>query len=131
LRYISSCYRSLGNISKSIEYGIKAVLEWDASRETWMELADAAYAGSDWRTNYWAATEALALTTITTSYRTEARNWGHRPHDHAALAAYHLGLFTDAIKHGKEALRLNPGDARLLSNLQFYVDGLNKQLELV
>ena len=131
LRYISSCYRNLGNTSKSIEYGMKAVLEWNASRETWMELADAAYAGSDWHTCYWAATKALALTTITTSYRTEARNWGYRPHDHAALSAYHLGLFTDAVKHGREAVRLCPGDSRLISNLQFYVDGLNRQLELV
>jgi glycosyltransferase involved in cell wall biosynthesis len=130
LRYISICHRHLGQLKESQAAAMRAVAEWDTSREPWMELANAAYANSDWYTCYWAATKTLSLTTPTDTYRVEARNWGAKPHDHAALAAYHLGLYSEAVKQGRAAVRLAPSDERLTSNLEFYIQSFNTELQL-
>ena len=46
--------------------------------------------------------------------------WDHTPWDLAALAAYNLKKFDEALKYGTKALELNPNDARLLANLGYY-----------
>ena len=53
-------------------------------------------------------------------------SWGEEPFDHAALAAYHLGMYERAVVYGQEALDMNPTNARLLTNLAFYEQALTK-----
>ena len=48
------------------------------------------------------------------TYISEGDSWGPLPYDLAALASYRLGDRAAAAEYGQQALRLAPGDARLL-----------------
>lgn len=120
LRYMARCYRSIGKLYESQHTAIKAVLEWDRSREPWIELCRSAHATRDWHTVYWAATKCLGITERALSYMSDSSSWGSEPYDHAALSAYNLGLYQQAVEHGLLALELNPEAERLATNLLFY-----------
>lgn len=122
LRYMARCYRNMGKIYESQHTAIKAVLEWERSREPWIELCRSAQATRDWQTMYWAATKCLSITERALSYMSDSSSWGWEPYDHAALAAYNLGLYKEAVNYGQQALELNPGVERLATNLVFYKD---------
>jgi len=87
-----------------------------------MELARCANAARDWATCYWAVTKALAITERGKSYMSEGASWGHEPYDLGALSAYYSGLYAQAIELGQTALSLSPGNQRLKSNLDFYLE---------
>jgi hypothetical protein len=46
--------------------------------------------------------------------------WCFMVYDYAALSAYNTGLYKQAIEYGEEALKLQPDDQRLKTNLEFY-----------
>ena len=50
--------------------------------------------------------------------------WGALPHDLAAISAYNLGNYDDAIKHGQNAVDIDPDNTRLVNNLAYYQDQL-------
>lgn len=120
LRYISRAYKHLGQAKLAQEYAVKAVLECDTTRESWLELARISYHNQDWSTCYWAATKCLSITTRTLSYMGDSAAWGSEPYDLAAIAAYNLKLHREAITFGSKAVELNPNDQRLIKNLEFY-----------
>lgn len=120
LRFISRCYRNMNCLEESQNWAIKATLEWPFSREPWFELSQAAYANMDWHTVYWAASKCLSISNKHMTYMTDSACWGPIPYDHAALAAYHLGLYPQAFEYGMKALELSPDDIRLQTNLKFY-----------
>lgn len=124
LRFRSRCLRNLKKLVESQQTAMLATLEWPHSREPWLELARAAYATKDWHTCYYAATKCLSITERTMTYIGESVCWGYEPYDHAALAAYNLGLYEKAYEYGKEAVNLNPQDPRLQSNLDFYKENI-------
>ena len=43
-----------------------------------------------------------------------------KPYDLAAVAAYYLGLKTEALKYGQKAVELEPNNERLIKNLEYY-----------
>lgn len=98
----------------------KAVAEDPSVRETWCDLAQACYAKGLWEECYGAACNALKITKNTFVYTVDANNWGARPHDLAAIAAYRLGFKQEAIKHGEKAVELEPNNERLIKNLEYY-----------
>jgi hypothetical protein len=53
-------------------------------------------------------------------YTTSAASWDYRLNDFAALSAYNLGLKEIAIEQGELALKLDPENERLKTNLGFY-----------
>lgn len=53
-------------------------------------------------------------------YTVDPSVWGALPHDLAALAAWHLGLRDEAVKHGGAALAIEPTNPRLLQNFGYY-----------
>ena len=67
-----------------------------------------------------AASKALAITEPSYSFDTVKANWGSRPHDVAAVAAWRLGMDDAALKHGEAMAALRPGDERAASDLGFY-----------
>ena len=127
-RHMSHCLRQLGNNAEAFEAAIQGMLEWNQTREPWMEIARSAYALKDWPTCYWAATKALAIASVSTTYVSDPTSWGYEPYDLAALGAYNLGLHHEAVKHGSSALGKVPDDARLKSNLDFYTSKLEIQV---
>lgn len=122
LRYISRCYRNLKDFKQSQNYALRSVVEWDQTREPWMEVCRASYAMNDWSTLYWAATKCLAITNSGQSYMNDSSSWGAEPYDFAAISAHYLGLKQQALDYGTEAVKLNPNDNRLQINLRYYQD---------
>lgn len=98
----------------------KATDEAPERREAWVELADFYHQKKQWHSCYYAARRALEITEKPLEYLCEDFAWGALPHDLTALAAFHIGLRSDAIRHGHIAVELNPNDERLRTNLQHY-----------
>lgn len=100
---------------------LSAASESPDRREQWVDLAEYYHDNLRWAECYSAATRALSITDKPLEYICEAKAWGARPHDLAALAAYHLG-FPQCLAHSKTAMLLDPGDTRLSTNHEFYVE---------
>jgi len=119
-RHMSHCLRQLGKAKEAYDAAICSTLEWNATREPWMEVARSAYALKDWQSCYWAAMKTLEIPTVSTTYVSEPASWGWEPYDLAALAAFNLGLYNQAVKYGTDAVNKAPNDARLKKNLDYY-----------
>ena len=99
---------------------LRAAGECPSRREPWVDLAAHYYTAGDWPSCHAAAVRALSIGQKPLEYICEAFAWGSAPHDFAAISAYHLGLSDQAVQHGENALALEPGDARLQQNLNWY-----------
>jgi tetratricopeptide (TPR) repeat protein len=121
-RNISQSYRHMGKMTESQAAALKGVLECLTSREAWLQLSLISQLNKDWNTSYWAAAKCLEIKNRTMSYTGRSSSWGSEPYDHAALAAYYLGLYQQASDYGSKALELSPDDKRLQKNLKFYLE---------
>ena len=83
----------------------KASQEAPNTREPWVAMADLAHRMRAWQTLV---------------YTMDPSVWGTRPHDLAALSAWNLEKYEDALTHGRIACRLEPDNERLSANLVFY-----------
>ena len=117
-RVMSRCYSELGDWNNAIKAARLGVIEAPYTREPWCEVATIAYRQHQWAECYGAATSALAITDKELVYTVDPEVWGAKPHDLAAIAAYHLGLKDAAILHAENALKYDPENERLKSNLE-------------
>ena len=99
---------------------LRAVAEWPAGRECWIELAQHYQDVQNWPGMFDATNRALSITNRGDLYLTEALMWGFLPHDLLALAAANLDMMNIAVSHGQIALDMEPNDERLKNNLYFY-----------
>lgn len=99
---------------------LRATAEAPERREPWLDLASHYHQTRNWAGCYAAATRALTIETPPLEYLCETQAWGALPHDLAAIAAYHLGMYAAAARHGTDAANLDPGDERLAGNLDQY-----------
>lgn len=120
-RHISNCLSQLGQLSESKTAAINAVTENSNTREPWLNLARISLKIEDWNTCYWAATQCLSITYMSTTYLNDQHCWGYEPYDLAALSAYYLGLYNRAVEFGTQALQYAPNDSRLQNNLEYYL----------
>lgn len=116
-RVMSRCYSELGDWANAIRCARLGVIEAPNTREPWCEVATIAYRQHQWAECYGAATSALAITNKELVYTVDPEVWGAKPHDLAAIAAYHLGLKDAAVLHAENALAHDPENERLKSNL--------------
>lgn len=98
----------------------QACKEDPSRRESLVELSSCYYEAQDFQNCYWAAIDALAVKEKPLDYLCEEFAWGALPYDLAAISAYKLGFFDVALEMGEKAATLNPSDARLVANLNFY-----------
>ena len=77
-----------------------------------------------WPECYSAAKNALAIKDKALVYTMDPSVWGYKPHDLAAISAYYLGLYLEAVEQGEIAVNLQPEDGRLIENLRYYKDKL-------
>jgi len=119
MRYLAKCHTALERNADAIGWAHRAVLEWSAGREPWLDLALTAYRSSEYATGFWAVQQLLAITTRTTSYMGNGACWGAEPYDIGAICAYHLGLYGKAVEWGTTACELS-NDERMRNNLTFY-----------
>lgn len=97
-----------------------AIEEAQDRREAYVELAKYYYELQEWEDCYTVATIALEITEKPLEYLCEEFAWGPLPLDLAAISAYNLGKYEDAVKYGTAAVELDPTDLRLQENLKYY-----------
>lgn len=118
MRVIGSIEQLLGKDGTPWFY--KAVAEDGGAREPWLELANVHYHKQDWERCYLNAKMALEIKEKAAWHTTDPKCWTWPPHDFAAIAAHHLGLKEESIKHGQMAVNFDPTNTRLIKNLEFY-----------
>lgn len=114
MRYIAKCEPD------NAEYWLRqAINECPERREPYVDLAQHYYEKKDWVQVKEFAELALNIKTKYLDYFCEFDAWGWKPHDLLALADYYLGIYDEALDHGKMALSLKE-DNRLKQNILFY-----------
>ena len=119
MRYLAK----MASVDDAERWLLRAAGECPSRREAWVDLAAHYHERRDWPSCYAAARRAIRIEEKPLEYLCEAFAWGSAPHDFAALAAYHLGLFERAVEHGEMAVAVSPGDSRLRDNLDWYRAG--------
>jgi tetratricopeptide (TPR) repeat protein len=119
MRVIGRCYQELGAYIQALQWLRRATSEAPETREPWCELALCCYRTQRWAESYGAALTCLAITNRELVYTVDPAVWGSQPHDLAAIAAYNLDLYAEAVKHAQKAVDLDPDDMRLRRNLEF------------
>lgn len=114
MRYIAKCEPD------NAEYWLRqAINECPQRREPYVDLAQHYYEKKDWAQVKEFSEMALDIKDKYLDYFCEFDAWGWKPHDLLALANYYLGIYDQALDHGKMALSLNE-DPRLAKNILFY-----------
>jgi tetratricopeptide (TPR) repeat protein len=98
----------------------KAISQAPGRREPWVDLAKFYYDRENWQRCFECATSAIAIKEKPLEYLCEAESWGSAPYDYAAISAYRLGMYKEAVIFGEKAVELSPDDERLNSNLLYY-----------
>lgn len=120
MRLLGQAHEKLGDVSGAKDWLVKAANEAPGTREPWVALAELNYKLHNWSECYDAAIRALDIKSKEHVYTMDPEVWGHKPHDLAAISAFHLGMKDKALEHGQEAVSLSPTDPRLLGNLKWY-----------
>lgn len=117
-RLLGKSYEHLGNRWEAAKWYQMACAEAPNTREPWVDYAMFAYMGHDWKTCYYAATKALDIKSKEEVYTMDPAVWGEKPFDLAAIGAYNLNLFKEAVFYATKALEIAPNDERLKRNLE-------------
>ena len=104
----------------AVEWCQKSIATSAGRREPMVLLAGHYYRKGDFTTCLDWAENALLIKEKKLDYIVEEFAWGFEVYDYAAISAWNLGLIDQAREYGKKALELNPTDARLQRNLEFY-----------
>ena len=118
------------NANEAEKWLLQACAEYPHGREPWVDLAGYYYRHNAWEGCLYAATRALDIQTKPMLYLNESYAWGYMPHDYAAIAAYNLGKYKDAVIHAMNALSHAPDDQRLRSNL-FFCRSITSKVDVV
>lgn len=142
---ISQCYNKFKNDAiaakdeaKAAEHDkqqfhwlLKAIMEMDHQRETWVELADYCRVKGDNVLGSWAAKKALTIpeSACDGNYLVNPEDWKYKPHDLVSLMEWYASdVLTkeDALKEAWAALSYNPWDTRLADNYKIIQDCMAK-----
>ena len=115
LRYLALC-----EPENAETHLVKAIATDPSRREPKVAIAQEFYKKKIWDKCYQYATEALTIETKPLDYMCEEFAWDSTPWDLAALAAYGLGKFEEALRYGTKAVELAPNNQRLVDNVSYY-----------
>jgi tetratricopeptide (TPR) repeat protein len=115
--------RYLAKIDKdnAAQWLVMAIKQAPGRREPIVELANHHYNNQQWQDCYDRAKEALEIVEKPLDYLCEDFAWGALPWDLAALAAYNLNKYEEAVNLGAKAVELDIDNERLKSNLAYYL----------
>jgi len=111
---------SLKGDAAAAEKWFKIATEHGCERESWFALAEHYYRQKQWDLCYIAAKTCLTIDQRCDGFTFDPRAWDSLAYDYAALSAYYLGITSQAVTYGKQAVALNPADQRLIDNLKLY-----------
>lgn len=126
MRWIARSYKAMGKMAEAYSWFYRAIAEAPHLRDPYVEFAKTAYERRDWPTAFFIAEEALKIKNKSTTYVNMGYSWDYTPNDLAAIACYHLKMYTRALDHATQALTYSPNDPRLLNNIIFIEDALKK-----
>lgn len=121
LLMMATCKRNLGE--DPFPLLARALTEGSQFREAWIAISEHYYTAGDWPNCYASAVKGLSLEVIKDGYPLDPHYFGATPHDLAALGAWNLGLGEEAVAQAHMAVKLAPGDERLLKNLAIMENG--------
>lgn len=124
-RVIGKCLEAKGLPGEAERWYQEAASEAPATREPWCALAMLFYKQGRWADCYASALRAIGIQHRETVYTVEPESWGSLPHDLASVAAWNLGLKTEALSLARTALAFNPSDPRLSSNVKMMEEAVN------
>jgi tetratricopeptide (TPR) repeat protein len=127
MRFIAKAYDMLGNISEASSWYYRAIAEAPDMREPYIEFAQMGYEAGDWALVFFMTEEALKIKHKSETYINMGYSWDHTADDLAAISCYRLGMYDRSLQHAREAVRLNPGDERLIRNLKEIEDTVKRQ----
>jgi len=119
-RAASMRYLAKVDPENAAEWLTMAIKQAPGRREALVELSNHYYYKESWEECYKHATEALAIVEKPLDYLCEEFAWGALPWDLAALASYNLGKLEEAIEYGEKAVKIEPENDRLKTNLMYY-----------
>lgn len=115
MRYLAKC-----EPENKESWLVQAVNQSPGRREPLVELATHFYDIESWESCLEFSVAAINIQEKPLDYLCEEFAWGSSPYDLAAIAAYRLGKYEDAVTYGEKASELSPEDVRLLTNLAYY-----------
>lgn len=118
-RNIAREYFSINDV-KNAERWFKLAVDCANERESLFCFAEFLYQQNRWDECYIVAKKCLSVTEKRNGFTYDATAWGFAIYDIAAIAAFNLKLYEQAVQLGTEALNMNPDDQRLQNNLKFY-----------
>lgn len=123
MRLLGQSYAERGDTWEAMAWLRRATAEAPNTREPWADLAMQSYRISDWHTCYHAALSGLNIANKALVYTCDPSVWGSKLHDLAAISAYRLGLYDEAIIHAQNAVEHEPDNPRLKANLELMTNG--------
>jgi tetratricopeptide (TPR) repeat protein len=123
MRYLAKC-----EPENAESWLLKAIATAPGRREPLVEIATFYQLSEQWDLSLRYSLEALEIKEKPLEYICDADAWSDLPFDNASLASFKLGLFKQAVEHGKAALAIAPDNARLIRNQVFYVSAFNSSL---
>jgi glycosyltransferase involved in cell wall biosynthesis len=120
LRYQGKSYQAIGQFGPAERSFERAHQEEPGIREPLVDLSALYQITHQWAKSLDAAERALEISHREYFYTADPAVWGSKPYDLAALASWHLGQKDQAVKYGLRAVELDPRDARLSANLEWY-----------
>jgi tetratricopeptide (TPR) repeat protein len=122
MRYLAKCLPN-----EAEEWLLRATLEDPSRRENWVDLASYYYNKQYWPECNYAIDRALRITERSLDYISESEAWGAYPHDIGSIAAWHIGLYEQAIERVQQAIALDPSNGRIRENLQWMTSNLHNK----
>jgi glycosyltransferase involved in cell wall biosynthesis len=120
-RATSMRYLAKVDPESSASWLLMAIKEAPGRREALVELSNHYYQEANWDECYEYAKAALDIKEKPLDYLCEEFAWGALPWDLAAISAYNLKKYEEAVNYGKTATDLAPSDLRLKTNLAYYL----------
>lgn len=117
MRYIARCLLEMGRAEQAELWLLRAVLEAPEQREALVELARLMERQERWRECERYCRLALDNRKRDLSYTTDPAAWGALPWDLLSLACWYQGHRDWAVNCARQALALEPDNARIRRNL--------------
>lgn len=118
MRFIARCYLNLNRVEEARMWLDKAMLEAPYLRDPYIERAILEYQLSNWQDVEKYCLQALEIKKHQKTYINEIFSWNNTIYDLLSLSYYYQKNKKQALKYIKLALKMEPNDKRLITNLE-------------
>ena len=120
MRFISRCYRELNRNDEALMWLRKASEITPDTKEVYVELGLLYYSLGNNKEAILSLTKANTILEKSNVYVNEEFAWNETTYDILSICYYNLGMYDEAIFCANKALKINPHNDRIKSNLEIY-----------